>query len=219
MSGRDSPWLRQRRPAGFCSPSTGGDPEWRGGSRTVAATEFRACALVDVQAVDGRHHRPATSRILLLVVRAMAFHYGCRVRSQLRKIVSCERGRCADDEAIEADRWRLFDRQQMGRYDILDVCAAIQKLVQLQVVVVEALSRIAVVILFREEARRPQDQARQAAAILEQLAQMLGGELRCAVDVLWTRRHVFRDPRRRRVRRRHEGATEDARGAGEDERP
>ena len=77
----------------------------------------------------------------------------------------------------------LLDRQQMGGDDILDIDAAIEKLVCLRIFVAVGRAHRGVVVLLGKEPRRAEDDAGQAVPAVQQLAQVLGGELGDAVDV------------------------------------
>ena len=105
----------------------------------------------------------------------------------------------------------------MRAHDVLEVDAAVEQLVDLEVGVGVGGADVVAVVLLGEEARRAQDQARQAVVAVDELAQVLGGGLGGAVDVARDRRDVLGDPRRGRARRRRERAAERARRAGEDE--
>jgi hypothetical protein len=101
--------------------------------------------------------------------------------------------------------------------DVLDVDPAVQELVDLEVLVVVGGANVVAVVGLGEEARRAQDQARQAVVAVNELAQVLGGRLRHAVDVPRERDDVLRDPCRRLAVGRRERSPERARRAREDE--
>ena len=101
--------------------------------------------------------------------------------------------------------------------DVLEVDAAVEQLVDLEVGVVVGGADVVAVVGLGEEARRAQDQDRQAVVAVDELAEVLGGGLRDAVDVARDRCDVLGDPGRGRAGRRRQRAAERARRAGEDE--
>ena len=80
-----------------------------------------------------------------------------------------------------------------------------------------AASRVWVVVALEGEARGAQHDARHAVLAVEQAAQVFGGELGRAADVLRDRRQVFVDPHGRCIGRRCHRVAETAGGAGEHE--
>ena len=103
--------------------------------------------------------------------------------------------------------------------DVLEVDAAVEQLVDLEVGVGVGGAHVVAVVGLGEEARGAQDQARQPVVAVDELAEVLGRDLRRAVDVLGTGTtssviQAAGAPGRRRQR-----AAERARRAGEDERP
>ena len=105
----------------------------------------------------------------------------------------------------------------MRAHHVLEVDAAVQQLVDLEVRVLVARADVVAVVGLGEEARGAQDQARQAVVAVDELAEVLGGGLRRAVDVARDRRDVLGDPRRGLARRRGQRAPERARRAREHE--
>jgi len=103
----------------------------------------------------------------------------------------------------------------VGRDDIFEVDASIQKFVDLQVVVVVRLPRRPGVVVFREESRRPQYDTGQTALVMEQFTQVLGRKLGRAIDVFRQTGDVLGNPGGRRTGRRCERSAECAGGAGE----
>ena len=73
------------------------------------------------------------------------------------------------------------------------------------------------IVWLGKESRRPQDETGQPELLMEQLAQMLGGHLGDAVDVLRHRRHVLGDPCRWCARWRRQRTAECTRRTREDE--
>jgi hypothetical protein len=78
----------------------------------------------------------------------------------------------------------------VGAHDVLEVDAAVEELVDLEVRVGVGGADVVAVVVLGEEARGAQDQARQPVVALDELAEVLGGGLGSAVDVV-------RDGRRR----------------------
>ena len=102
--------------------------------------------------------------------------------------------------------------------DVLDVDAAIEQLVRL---VVRVLARVADVALSSSSGKkRDVRRTRHGRPVsrCDELAEILGRDLRHAVDVLRHRRDVLGHPRGRRAGRRRQRAAERARRAREDER-
>src|SRR4029453_7553990 len=94
---------------------------------------------------------------------------------------------------------------------------SIEILVGLDVAVrIGAPSRFTI-ILFRKEARGPEDDAWEAVITMEELAKIFRGFLRHAVDVARDRRELLRHPDGGRTVRRRERTAEHARRAGEHE--
>ena len=112
------------------------------GREVVARTpaQFGACALVDVDAVDLREHRPSAARVLGLELRHVARDHRGRVGAQHRQIVGRERRTRADDVAAESDVGRALDGQQVRIDHVLDVDPAMQELVDLGVDVLVAFA-------------------------------------------------------------------------------
>ena len=107
----------------------------------------------------------------------------------------------------------------MGIDDVFEIDATVEEFVGLDVAVVVGQARRRVVVLFREEARRSQDEARQAVAAVEQLAQILRYGLRHAVNVPGDGPDVLGHPRRGRPCRRRQRPAEGAGRTREDEGP
>ncbi len=148
----------------------------------------------------------------------MTLHDIGRVVAKLAQVILRERRRGADDVAIETDIGRLLDRQQMRAHDVLNIGAAIEQFVHLQVGVLMRIPSLGKVVVFGEEARGAQHDARQAVQAMHQLAQVLGRDLGDAVDVLRDRRDRLGDPRGGRVDRRSQRMAEGAGRAREYER-
>ncbi len=71
----------------------------------------------------------------------------------------------------------LLKREKVRADDVLDVRSTVQKLIDLHVGVFVAIARRLVVVFFGKEAERSQNETRQAANAVEQLAEVFGGEL------------------------------------------
>src|SRR4051794_24531396 len=124
--------------------------------------ELTARPRVDVDALDAWEHPPAAGGVDGLVAGKQVAHDGRRVDAQRGNVGGRERRRGADDVAAEADRGPAPGREPVRADDVLEVDAAIQQLVDLDVGVVVGGADVVVVVALREEARGPQDQARQA---------------------------------------------------------
>src|SRR5262245_40137578 len=101
---------------------------------------------------------------------------------------------------------------------VLDIEPPVEELVGLEVGVGVGGASLWIVVGFGEEPRRAQDHDRKALVSMRELAEILGGDLGDAVDVLRYGSDVLVDPRRRCAGRRLERAAERARRAREDER-
>src|SRR6266478_8446454 len=110
-------------------------------------SQSSSCQVVDVNAIDGRHHRPSTPPILRLVARSVALHDGGGIRAQLAQVLAGEWRGCADNESAKTDRGCLLHGQQVGTDDIFNVSAPIEKFVDLHVGVLVSLPRGLVVVL------------------------------------------------------------------------
>ncbi len=172
---------------------------------------------IDIDAIDGRKYRPAAPRILGLVAGHPAAHHGGRIGAQRRQVLGEKRRGGADDIAAETQCRGALGGQQMRAHHILDIDAAEQEFVGLGVVAGEGLALLLVVVFLREKARGSERDAGQALVAMGQLAQILGGGLGDAIDVLRHRNDVFGHPGRRRAGRRHQRVAEQAGGAGVDE--
>ena len=135
----------------------------------------------------------------------------------LRQIVRAQRSRRADHVAAEPDRRRLFEREQMGGDDVLEVDSAVEQLVDLDVEVVVGFADLVAVVGLGKEPGGAQDQTRQPVVLPDQLTQILGGGLGRAVDVPRNRDDVLGDPGGRLSRGGGESPPERARRAREDE--
>ena len=105
----------------------------------------------------------------------------------------------------------------MGVDDVLEIGAAVEQLVGLEVRVRVGAADVVAVVRFREEAGGAQDHDRQAMVAVQELAEVLRRGLGDAVDVARDRCDVLGDPGRRRAGRRRERAAERARRARVDE--
>jgi hypothetical protein len=106
----------------------------------------------------------------------------------------------------------------VGGHHVGQVGAAVQQLVDLEVEVLVGAAALGDVVGLGEEARRAQDQHGQPVVAVDELAEVLGGDLRRAVDVLGDGADVLVDPRGGRARRRRQRAAERARRRREHER-
>jgi hypothetical protein len=149
-------------------------------------TELAPRSFVDVNPVDAGEHRPSAADVRFLVVGHTPLHNRRCIRAELLQVIAGEGCRRAHDVATEPDRGCLLQREKMRVDDVLDVRPPVQKLVHLNVAVVVGLPRLLPVVRFRKEARRSEDETRQAEVAVEHLAQILGSELGDAVDVLGT---------------------------------
>src|SRR5436190_11127910 len=150
-------------------------------ARRPAELLARQRAVVD--ALDAVEHPPAAPRVDLLVARHAEADDRGRSKSQLRAVGRGKRRRRADDVAAEPQLGRALDRQAVRADDILEVDPAVQELVDLQVQVLVGGAHVVAVVALGEEARRAQDQDRQAMVTVDELAEVLGRDLRGAVDV------------------------------------
>ena len=105
----------------------------------------------------------------------------------------------------------------MGADDVLEIDAAVQQLVDLDVQVVVGGADVVAVVGLGEEPRGPQDQARQPLVARDQLAQILGRGLGRAIDVAGDRGDILGDPGGRGVAGGRQRAAERAGRAREDE--
>jgi hypothetical protein len=87
----------------------------------------------------------------------------------------------------------------MRAHHVLDVDAAVEVLVGLDVRVVERGANVVPVVGFGKEAGRAQDDDRQVVIQADELAEILGRGLRDAVDVAGHRYDLLGDPRCRRA--------------------
>jgi len=156
-------------------------------------------ARIDVDAVDTWKHRPAARSVNVLVPWRATPHDCWCVRVKLPCIVLGKRRRRTDDVTAEANRAGLVERAQMRCDDILNVCPPIQELIHFHVVVLVCVPGVLSVVGLRKESRRAEDQAGQFVAAMNELAEILGSELRDAVDVLRHRHDVLGNPRRWRA--------------------
>ncbi|HXC79620.1 MAG TPA: hypothetical protein VNU19_21515, partial [Candidatus Acidoferrum sp.] len=99
------------------------------------------------------------------------------------QVIVGERCRRAHDVATESDGVRFRQSEKMRADDVLNVRPPVQKLVDLDVGIIVGLSSLLPVVQFRKKTRRSQDETGQTANVVEQLAQILGGDLGDAVDV------------------------------------
>ena len=174
---------------------------------------------VVVDPVDAPRHPPAPPRIFVLPAGDALAHDRRRIGAKARRILAAERRRCADDVSPEPDRRRALGRDEMGRDHVLDGDAAEQEFVRLQIGVGEGRARLRVVVLLGEKARGSQNHARESLIARKQPAEVLGGGLRDAIDVLRNRRYALVDPGRRLARRGVQRVAECARRAGHHEGP
>jgi hypothetical protein len=105
----------------------------------------------------------------------------------------------------------------MGADDVLDIDPPVQELVDLDVEVRVGAADLVAIIGLGKEPRGSQDHAGQRVIAPDQLAQVLGGGLRGAVDVPRDRSDVLGYPGRGLPFLGHEGPAERAGGAREDE--
>ena len=100
---------------------------------------------------------------------------------------------------------------------VLDIDPAVQIFVGLGVLVGIGGARYGIVVRLGKEARHAQHDAGETLVAVKQLAQVLGGGLGDAIDVLGHRHHVFGDPGGGLARGRDQRVAEYAGGAGVDE--
>src|SRR6185437_6941627 len=152
-------------------------------------------SLVDIDPADAGKHLPAAPRIFRFPARDMAADDARRAVAQIVEIVAGERRRRRNDVFAETERRGQMRGEQMRAHHVGDIDAAIQELVGFDVAVGIGIAHVAIVVGFREKARRAQHDAIEAVVAMEQLAQILRRGLGHAIDVLRHRRHILGDPR------------------------
>src|SRR3954468_17095957 len=95
--------------------------------------ELLACERAVVDALDAVEHPPAALRVDVLVAGHAAADDGGRIGTQLGAVARGQRRRRADDVAAEAELGRAFDRQAVRADHVLEVDAAVQQLVDLEI--------------------------------------------------------------------------------------
>src|SRR5215207_1265262 len=102
--------------------------------------ELAARALVDVDALDAVEHPPAALSVDRLRIGEPPPHRRRGVGPEAGEVVGRERRGRADDVAPEADVGRAVERETVGAHHVLDVDAAIEQLVDLDVRVLVGLA-------------------------------------------------------------------------------
>src|SRR6516165_6510907 len=97
--------------------------------------------------VDLWKEAPAARSIKLLSIRIELAHHARRIVAKGREVVLRERARGRHDVACKADVARLFAGEKMRAHCILDIEAAIQKLVGLRIQEAVARPRDRIVIV------------------------------------------------------------------------
>jgi len=137
------------------------------------------------------------ARVDLFPAGHAAPHDGRRIAPQRGQILGQERRRRADDVAAEAEPRCRAHGAQMGVDHVFDVDAAVQEFVGLQVGGWYASRAFASSSGSGKKTRGAQHDAGQGVEAMRQLAQILGGDLGHAVDVLRHRLQRLRHPDRR----------------------
>src|SRR5262245_203188 len=101
----------------------------------------------------------------------------------------------AQHVARESDLRTSLGRENVCVDGVSQVEPSIEVLVQLEIQVIVPMPQFGVVICFWEESSGPQDDARKPLRPVEQLAKVLGGLLRYAVDVSRDALDALVDPR------------------------
>lgn len=125
---------------------------------------------------------------------------------------------CGDDVAAKPEVRRALEGPDVSGDDIVEIYASVEQLGGLEVEVLVGRTAVVAVVWLGEEPRGPKDQDGEVAVAVDKLAQVLGGDLRCPVNVARLRDDVLGDPRCRLVRPWGQRPAERARGAGADER-
>jgi hypothetical protein len=172
--------------------------------------ELSASALIDVDTIEGRKHLPVKTTIgAFIVLYACPDNGGC-VGAERSEVLG-EKRRCgADDVFAEPDGRRERSGEKVGTDDVFEVHAAVEVLVDLEVLVGESGAELLVVVLFGEKARGAEDKAGKAMVSMKELAEVLGSGFGNAIDIFGDGCDVFGDPRGGCARRRDERIAEDA---------
>src|SRR5688572_11836128 len=156
--------------------------------------EIAARPVVDVDTIDGGQHAPAALTKQLFVVGKQAPN-DCRcIGAQMRQVASPEWARGADDVSREADFRRASSRENVRIDGISEIEPAIQVFVDLEIEIVVLPPGFRIIVRFRKEPRRAEDDAGQIVRLEEQLAQIFGRLLGHPVDVPRNRRRLLIDP-------------------------
>src|SRR5579864_9788730 len=131
--------------------------------------EFPSRALVHIDSVDGWKKIPASAVVLGFVVRNALSNYLRRVDPQLCQIARQKGRGCTDDVLAKSDRRRALDGQQMRAHDVFDSDAPVKKFIRLGVRIRVGCAHFGIVVLFGEEARGSQRDARQSLVSMKQV--------------------------------------------------
>src|SRR5262249_7742922 len=112
-------------------------------------------------------------------------------------MLALERAGGAQHVSGESDLRTPLGREKVSFDSVSQVEPSIEVLVHFQIQVIVPMPQLEVVICFREESSCPQDNARKPLRPVKQLAKVLGGLLRHAVDVPRNGRDALVNPRGR----------------------